>query len=139
MEVSTRSFHVETKGHTDILDITPQVSQALRASNLKNGILTCFIGGSTAGITTIEYEEGLKRDLPELWERLVPSNRSYHHDATWGDANGYAHLRSSLVGTSYTIPFVGGRMLLGTWQQIILLDFDNRPRHREVIVQIVGK
>ena len=139
MKVITRSFQVETNGHTDVLDITPQVSQALSASELKNGILTCFIGGSTAGITTIEYEEGLKRDLPELWEELVPSNRRYHHDATWGDANGYAHLRSSLVGTSFTVPFVEGRMLLGTWQQIVFLDFDNRPRRREVIVQLMGE
>ncbi len=139
MKVVTHSFQLKTKGHTDIIDITPQVSQTLESSDLKNGTLTCFIGGSTAGITTIEYEGGLKRDLPELWEKLVPSNRTYHHDATWGDANGYAHLRSSLVGTSFTVPFVGGRMMLGTWQQIVLLDFDNRSRSREVIVQIMGE
>jgi len=139
MKVVTRSFGIKTRGHTDILDITSQISQALESSELKHGILTCFIGGSTAGITTIEYEGGLKRDLPEIWEKLVPSNRTYHHDATWGDANGYAHLRSSLVGTSFTVPFVGGRMILGTWQQIVFLDFDNRPRNREVTVQIMGE
>jgi secondary thiamine-phosphate synthase enzyme len=139
MKVVTRSFAIKTRGHTDILDITSQISQALESSELKHGILTCFIGGSTAGITTIEYEGGLKRDLPEIWEKLVPSNRTYHHDATWGDANGYAHLRSSLVGTSFTVPFVGGRMILGTWQQIVFLDFDNRPRNREVTVQIMGE
>jgi len=101
--------------------------------------MTVFASGSTAGITNIEFEPGLLRDLPEFFEKILPSRETYHHDATWHDGNGYAHLRSALIKPSFTIPFKNGTLLLGTWQQIILLDFDNRPRHRELVVQIIGK
>lgn len=139
MPVSTQSFTVETRGNTDVLDITPQVAQALEHSGLQDGIATVFISGSTGGITTVEFKPGLKRDLPEIMDELVPAGRRYHHDDTWHDGNGHAHLRSSLVGTSFTVPFVGGRLILGTWQQIVFLDFDNRPRRREILVQLMGE
>jgi secondary thiamine-phosphate synthase enzyme len=139
MSVDTQSFTIETRGSTDVLDITPQVVQMVKASNLQNGIATVFISGSTGGITTVEFEPGLRRDLPEIMDQLVPANRQYHHDDTWHDGNGHAHLRSSLVGTSFTVPFVKGKLTLGTWQQIVFLDFDNRPRRREILVQMVGE
>jgi len=139
MPVSTQSFTIETGGNTDVLDITPQVTRALERSDLQDGIATVFISGSTGGITTVEFEPGLRRDLPEIMDKLIPAGRPYHHDDTWHDGNGHAHLRSSLVGTSFTVPFVGGRLILGTWQQIVFLDFDNRPRRREILVQLVGE
>jgi secondary thiamine-phosphate synthase enzyme len=139
MTVSTQSFELDTKGNTDVLDITPQVAAAVKESGLANGTATVFVSGSTGGVTTLEFEPGLQRDLPEIMEQLIPSDRPYHHDQTWQDGNGHAHLRSSLVGTSFTAPVVGGRLTLGTWQQIVFLDFDNRPRRREILVQIVGE
>jgi len=139
MPVSTQSFQLKTKGNTDVRDITVQVTGAVKASGLANGTATVFISGSTGGITTLEFEPGLQRDLPDILEQLVPAGRSYHHDQTWHDGNGHAHLRSALVGTSFTVPVVEGRMTLGTWQQIVFLDFDNRPRTREILVQIVGE
>ncbi len=139
MPVTTQSFGVETRGNTDVVDITPQVTQAVEASGLHNGIATVFISGSTGGITTVEFEPGLRRDLPEMMEKLVPAGQRYHHDETWHDGNGHAHLRSSLVGTSFTVPFVSKKLTLGTWQQIVFLDFDNRPRRREILVQLIGE
>lgn len=139
MPVATRSFQLRTGGDTEVLDITPQVEQAVREAGLKNGTATVFISGSTGGITTVEFEPGLQQDLPEIMEQLVPAGRRYHHDETWHDGNGHAHLRSALVGTSFTVPVVDGRLTLGTWQQIVFLDFDNRPRKREILVQIVGE
>jgi secondary thiamine-phosphate synthase enzyme len=138
MPVSTQSFTVETKGNTDVLDITPQVADALERSGLRNGVATVFVSGSTGGITTVEFEPGLRRDIPELMDKLIPAGR-YHHDETWHDGNGHAHLRSSMIGTSFTAPFVDGRLTLGTWQQIVFLDFDNRARSREILVQLVGE
>jgi secondary thiamine-phosphate synthase enzyme len=139
MPVATQSFSVETRGNADVVDITDQVSKALQRSELQNGIATVFIAGSTGGITTVEFEPGLRRDLPEIMDKLIPSGQRYHHDDTWHDGNGHAHLRSSLVGTSFTVPFVGAKLVLGTWQQIVLLDFDNRSRRREILVQLVGE
>ena len=107
-------------------------------SGITNGNVTVFIDGSTAGITTVEFEPGLVSDLQKAWERLVPKNISYNHDARWGDGNGYAHVRASLLGASLVIPFSDRRLLLGTWQQIIVIDFDNRPRNRTVIIQVSG-
>jgi len=98
-----------------------------------------FVPGSTGGITTIEYEPGLKRDLPEALDKIAPMNKTYHHDATWGDGNGFAHVRAAFIGPSLTVPFSDGRLHLGTWQQIVLLDFDNRSRHRRIVVQIMGE
>jgi secondary thiamine-phosphate synthase enzyme len=122
-----------------VRDITPQVAEAVRASGLTSGTATVFVSGSTGGITTLEFEPGLQRDVPEIFEQLIPAGRSYHHDQTWHDGNGHAHLRSALVGTSFTVPVVEGRLTLGTWQQIVFLDFDNRSRTREILVQIVGE
>jgi secondary thiamine-phosphate synthase enzyme len=139
MPVDTQSFTVQTKGNTDMLDITAQVARAVERSGLRNGIATVFISGSTGGITTVEFEPGLRRDIPEVMEQLVPAGRRYHHDETWHDGNGHAHVRSSLVGTSFTVPVVKSRLALGTWQQIVFLDFDNRARRREILVQIIGE
>jgi secondary thiamine-phosphate synthase enzyme len=139
MSVITKSFTIKTKGDTDILDITHQVKKALKETQLKNGILTVFVPGSTAGITTTEYEPGLVQDIPATFEKLVPKRGEYKHNLTWGDGNGYAHVRAALLKSFFTVPFVDGEMSLGTWQQIILVDFDNRRRQREIVVQIIGE
>lgn len=139
MSVSTKSFTIKTKGDTDILDITAQVNKALKETQMRNGILTAFVPGSTAGITTTEYEPGLLQDLPATFEKLVPRTAEYKHNLTWGDGNGHAHVRAALLKSFFTVPFVDGEMILGTWQQIILVDFDNRRREREIVVQIIGE
>ncbi len=139
MKVLTDYIEIDTKGHTDIVDITHQVYQILEKSGLKEGQITVFISGSTAGVTTVEYEPGLLKDIPEALEKVAPTKIRYHHDATWGDGNGSAHVRASLVGASFTVPFINGRMLLGTWQQIVVLDFDNRSRRRNIVVQLIGE
>jgi secondary thiamine-phosphate synthase enzyme len=139
MDIYTESFQVKTKGETDIIDITEKVRSALNRSGLKSGSLTVFISGSTAGITTIEYEGGVVKDLKDAYERLAPRNADYQHNLRWGDGNGYAHIRASLTGQDITIPFSEGTMITGTWQQIILIDFDNRSRTRECTVQVIGK
>ena len=139
MSVVTKSFKIKTKGNTDILDITPNVRKAVNDSEIKNGIANVFVPGSTGGITTIEYEPGLKKDLPAAFERIAPQNIEYAHHQTWGDWNGHSHVRSALLGTSFTVPFVNADLILGTWQQIVLIDFDANPRAREIIVQIVGE
>ena len=132
-------FTVSTKGNDDMLDITGSVEQAILESGVVNGIVTVFVVGSTAAITTIEYEPGLKQDMQSLLERLIPRDAVYAHEARWHDDNGHSHLRASLLGPSLTVPIVNGRMTLGAWQQIILLDFDTRPRTRTVHVQILGE
>jgi secondary thiamine-phosphate synthase enzyme len=139
MAVVTKSFSIKTKGDTDILDITAQVRKALKEAQLKNGILTVFVPGSTAGITTTEYEPGMLQDLPATFEKLIPKAGDYKHNLTWGDGNGYAHVRAALLKSFFTVPFVDGKMILGTWQQIILVDFDNRRRQREIVVQLIGE
>lgn len=123
----------------DVHDITPQVDKILRSAGLDSGIICVFVPGSTAGITSIEYEPGVVNDLKKAIERLAPSDMAYDHDARWGDGNGFSHVRASLIGASFSIPFSGKKMLLGTWQQVVLVDFDNRPRRREVVVQIHGE
>ncbi len=128
-----------TKGNNDIRDLTGPVEQRLAACRLRSGVVTIFVPGSTAGITTIEYEEGLVHDLASAIERLIPSDFSYEHDRKWGDGNGFAHVRSALIGPSLTVPFNEGKLELGTWQQIIFIDFDNRPRSRTVILQFIGE
>ncbi len=139
MEILTREIRLETRGFTDIIDITPQVSSLLSDIGLQEGQVTIFVPGSTGGVTTIEYEPGLLRDLPEFLEQIIPMTHSYHHDNTWHDGNGYAHLRAALIKPSLTVPFVRGQLTLGTWQQIIFIDFDNRKRTRKLIVQFMGK
>ncbi len=139
MKIIKDTLSFTTKGFNDVKDLTGPVEQRLAASRLRNGILTLFVPGSTAGLTTIEYEEGLIHDLKETLERLVPSDFVYEHDRKWGDGNGFSHVRSALVGASLTIPFTEGKLELGTWQQIIFVDFDNRPRTRTVILQFMGE
>lgn len=139
MKIINDTVEISTRGHTDIIDITSQVTHILEKTKLRNGNLTVFVAGSTAGVTSIEYEPGLIKDLPEAFEKLAPTGVTYHHDATWGDGNGYAHVRAALLGSSFTVPFDNGRLLLGTWQQIVVIDFDNRPRKRGVVVQIIGE
>lgn len=137
--VKTKRIKLNTKGNDHVIDITGEVAEAVSSSKIKNGLVTVFVHGSTASVTTVEYEPGLVKDIKNLDEKLIPSDTSYAHDATWGDANGYAHLRASLIGPSLTVPVENGSMTLGTWQQIIVIDHDNRPRSREVIVQIMGE
>ncbi|MFC2039380.1 secondary thiamine-phosphate synthase enzyme YjbQ [Chloroflexota bacterium] len=137
--VINRKIGIETKGDCDIIDITTQVAGEISDSGIDSGTATIFISGSTAGISTVEYEIGLISDLKEMWKRIVPSNMSYQHDKRWGDGNGHSHVRASLLGPSLTIPFVRKKMALGTWQQIIVIDFDNRPRSREIVIQLLGE
>jgi len=137
--VSHTSIHVQTKGNCDFIDITDKVAQKVEQSGVSNGTVTIFVAGSTAGLTTIEFERGVLNDLESMWERLVPRSITYHHDATWGDGNGYSHVRASLLGASLVVPFVNKRLTLGTWQQIILADFDNRARSRDIVLQIMGE
>ena len=133
----SQNLNFNTKGNSHMLDVTSDVDKVLNKSKVKNGLLTVFSVGSTAGITTIEYEPGLIKDFPDMLDKIAPRGH-YHHDQTWGDGNGHAHLRSSLIGPSFNVPIVDGQMTLGTWQQIILVDFDNRQRSRKVVVQIMG-
>lgn len=139
MDIKTFNFNVGTEGFTDIVDITGRVENILHGSGLSEGSALVFVTGATAGITTIEYEPGLLKDYPAFFEKIIPSSISYKHDETWHDGNGFSHIRASLQGASFTVPFAAGRMLLGTWQQIILVDFDNRSRNRNVVVQLTGK
>jgi secondary thiamine-phosphate synthase enzyme len=139
MKILTSEHKFKTKGNCDIIDISTEIREVLHTSGLKQGNAAVFAVGSTASISTIEYEPGLKKDLPEILEKFIPSGKKYHHNATWGDHNGHSHLRSTLFGCSQTIPFVNGELLLGTWQQVILIDFDERPRTRKVIVQLIGE
>ena len=139
MKIITDGVEISTKGHTDIVDITGDVSDILTRGGLTQGILTVFVSGSTAGVTTIEFEPGLLQDLPEAFQKIAPTGVTYHHDATWGDGNGYAHVRAALLGCSLTVPFTDGRMRLGTWQQIVIIDFDNRSRNRRIVVQMMGE
>ena len=139
MSVYSDTFTLETGGETDIIDITDHIEGILDRSNLSNGTATVFVGGSTAGITTIEFEAGLLQDLREAYERLAPRNAYYAHNERWGDGNGFAHIRASMTRQDMSIPFIGKKLILGTWQQVILVDFDNRPRRREITVQIIGE
>ena len=135
----TDRVRVQTRGETQVLDITPQVAALVKQHRLRHGQALVFVVGSTAGLTTVEYEPGLVEDLPEAFERLAPRHADYHHEESWHDGNGYAHVRASLLGCSLTIPVEDGALLLGTWQQIVLIDFDNRPRRREIVVQLWGE
>ena len=137
--IVTKKISLQTKGHCDIIDITPQVEQQVAEAKINSGIVTIFISGSTAGITTIEFESGLLSDFQSMWERNIPQNIPYKHDRRWGDGNGYSHIRASLLGASLVVPFSDKRLTLGTWQQIVMVDFDNRPRSRQFILQIMGE
>ena len=137
--VVTKKISLQSKGRCDIIDITPQVKQQVAEVDINSGTVTLFISGSTAGITTIEFEPGLVSDFQDMFERNMPQNIPYNHDRTWGDGNGHSHIRASLLGASLVVPFNDKRLILGTWQQIIVVDFDNRPRSREIILQIMGE
>ena len=139
MEIETYSISLSTKGNCDIVDITEKVKNLITQNNFGEGNVLVFAGGSTAGVTTIEYEPGLVEDYPKFFERIAPANINYEHDNTWHDGNGHSHIRAAMQGASLTIPFSKGKLLLGTWQQIILVDFDNRSRKREIVIQITGK
>lgn len=135
----TEKIFENTSGFCDIIDITAKVKAVIDRKRVQSGLATLWVAGSTAALTTIEYEPGLIQDLKDLLEKLIPSNQRYHHDARWGDDNGFSHLRAALFGPSLALPIEEGRLLLGTWQQVILLDFDNRPRTREITVQTLGE
>lgn len=139
MTAVTRTLTVETRGNCDMIDITSDIARELGNSSLNNGIATVFVAGSTAGVTTIEYEDGLITDFKNAWERNIPRDIPYQHDKRWGDGNGYSHVRASMQGPSLTIPFINKRLVLGTWQQIVIVDFDNRPRSRKVVIQFLGE
>ena len=139
MPVKTGNLSLNTRGNTDIQDITQQLGRLVEQSGLKNGTLTVFCPSSTSGLTTVEFEPGAVSDLKRMFEELVPSKRDYAHNATWDDGNGHSHMRASLLGASLTIPFVEKTLTLGTWQQVIYVDFDIRPRRRELVVQMVGE
>ncbi|MCB0743394.1 MAG: secondary thiamine-phosphate synthase enzyme YjbQ [Ignavibacteriae bacterium] len=138
MKIITTSFSLNTKGFNDIIDITKLVQHKITESEFTEGNVLVFVPGATAGITTIEYEPGLLKDYPQFMEKIIPSNLDYHHDMTWHDGNGFSHIRAALQGASFQVPFSDRRLLLGTWQQIILIDFDNKSRTRKVITQIIG-
>ena len=137
--IITKQISLQSKGHCDIIDITAQVEQQLAEADIKNGTVTLFVAGSTAGISTIEYEPGLISDFQSMWERNVPENIAYNHDRAWGDGNGYSHVRASLLGASLVVPLNNKKLTLGTWQQIVVVDFDNRPRSRQIVLQIMGE
>lgn len=136
--IVTNYVLLSSKGENDIIDITNNVEKILLESKLKNGIITLFVVGSTAAITTIEYEPGLQQDFPNMLEKIAPKGIKYQHDNTWHDGNGHSHLKASLIGPSLTIPFINGQTSLGTWQQIVLVEMDTRSRERKIVVQIIG-
>lgn len=139
MKVLSDTIQLHSEGEGDIIDMTVQLSNTVEESKIKNGTVTIFVSGSTAAVTTIEYEPGLVHDFPEMLSRVVPKDIEYEHDNTWHDGNGHSHIRSSLIGPSLTIPIIGGKLTLGTWQQVVLLEMDTRSRNRTVILQIIGE
>lgn len=139
MSTFSRTIQLKTKGFCDVHDVTPTVTRLLRESGLRAGLATVFISGSTAGVTTIEHEPGLVRDMKSMFDRLIPETIEYAHNERWHDDNGFSHVRAALLGPSVSVPFGDGKLALGTWQQIVAVDFDNRPRDRQVLVQFLGE
>ena len=139
MKTISGQLQIETKGYSDIIDITSEIEEALKESKLRAGIISIICSGSTGALTTCEYESGLIEDLKRFFEKVIPENEAYHHNERWGDGNGFSHVRASLIGPSLTVPFNEGKLNLGTWQQIIFIDFDNRPRDRKIHLQIMGE
>jgi secondary thiamine-phosphate synthase enzyme len=137
--VQTGSIQLSTNGNADVNDITAQIAQVVNESEIRNGTVTIFCPSSTSALTTIEYENGCVSDLQRLFNEIIPQNREYAHNARWHDGNGHSHIRAALLGPSLTIPFVEGGLTLGTWQQVIYVDFDVRSRHRELVLQIMGE
>jgi secondary thiamine-phosphate synthase enzyme len=139
MPVSTKIITVISNGENEMIDITRQTVEAIKLSNLQDGIVVIFVSGSTAAVTTIEYEPGLKRDFPKMLARLAPNDIEYEHDNRWHDGNGHSHVRASLIGPSLTVPFKNGRLMLGVWQQIVVLEMDTRGRERNIVLQMIGE
>ena len=139
MAIKSEDIFIKTTGKTDVIDITSNVHKFVTGSGISSGIATLFVPGSTAALTTIEFESGAVNDLKRAIDRLAPLDINYEHNERWGDGNGYAHVRAALLGPSLHMPIIDGKLSLGTWQQIVLLDFDNRPRQRQVIIQIMGE
>jgi secondary thiamine-phosphate synthase enzyme len=139
MKVITKMVQLRSSTENDIINVTEQTSDALKESGLQKGIITVFIAGSTAAITTIEYEPGLKHDFPKMLSRIAPRDIQYNHEDTWHDGNGHSHVRASLVGPSLAVPFSNGDLILGTWQQIVVIEMDTRPRERILTLQILGE
>lgn len=139
MKIINEALNLNTKGDGDLIDLTEEIEKILNFSMIKNGIMTVFVVGSTAAITSFEYEGGLIADIREFCEKILPKTKNYRHDDTWGDANGFSHMRATLFGPSLVIPFENGKLCLGTWQQVVLAEFDNRGRQRTVIVQMMGE
>jgi secondary thiamine-phosphate synthase enzyme len=139
MSIYNSQLRIQTTADTDILDLTDTVTELVEESNIENGTVILFIPGSTGALTTIEFEKGVIKDLREAIERMAPVDIYYEHNERWGDGNGYSHVRAALLGPSLQIPVIQGNMVLGTWQQIVLLDFDNRPRQRRIMVQVTGE
>lgn len=138
MSVKTEYIEFKTRGNCEIVDITPKVASKLKATGLQSGTVTVFCVGSTGGISTVEYEPGLIKDIPEFFDKIIPQGH-YHHDRAWGDGNGHSHLRATLMGPSLTVPFIDGNLILGTWQQVIFCDFDNKSRSRRLVLQFIGE
>ena len=139
MQVSSKTITLKSKGENDIVDITGQIAEAIQTGDFQNGVVTVFVVGSTAAITTIEYERGLCNDFPSMLNRVAPNSIEYAHDNTWHDGNGHSHVRASLIGPSLVVPFNEKELMLGTWQQIVLVEMDVRPRERPIVLQIMGE
>lgn len=139
MSVQTDTIQLSSQGHGDVHDITVDIAQAVQRSGLTSGVVTLFCPSATSGVTTLEFEPGCVQDLQRLFDEIASPKREYAHNARWGDGNGHSHVRAALLGPSLTVPFIEGRLTLGTWQQIVYVDFDNRPRRRELIIQIIGE
>lgn len=139
MPVRTETIQLETRGNADVVDITTPVARAVQTTGLTDGAVTVFCPSATSGVTTLEYESGCIQDLQRLFDEVADPARHYAHNARWGDGNGHSHIRAALLGPSLTVPFVDGRLTLGTWQQIVYVDFDNRPRRRELVLQVMGE
>jgi secondary thiamine-phosphate synthase enzyme len=139
MTVTTINLETSTRGDADVINITDKILAAVQGTGIRNGTVTIFCPSSTSALTTIEYESGAVSDLRRLFDEIIPPERNYAHNARWGDGNGHSHVRAALLGASITVPIVDGRLTLGTWQQIIYIDFDNRPRRRNLVVQVMGE
>ena len=139
MDIKTEQIAVSTRGNSEVLDVTGKIAALLSSHKLSEGQVTVFVVGSTASITTTEFEPGLREDIPEMLNHIAPQGSRYRHDETWHDGNGHSHVRAAVMGCSVTVPFINGTLMLGTWQQIVLVDHDNRPRERTIVVQIIGR
>lgn len=137
--IFSETISLRTKGFCDMIDMTPQVEMVLKRSGIRDGLVTVFCPGSTGSVTTLEYESGVLKDLQKAIEKIIPSNIPYEHDKRWGDGNGFSHVRAALMKPGLTIPLIKGRLTLGTWQQIVFIDFDNRRRERNILVQVMGE